>query len=385
MKILFVLNSLYIKGNGLATSAQHTIQALKDAGQDVRVLAAANADPNGPQPEYPMQQIDVPIIQPMLSSFGYHFTEWKGPQVEAAVRWADVVHIEEAFYLQRSAIRWAHKLGKPITGTYHLHPENIFCNIGMKNWHLAHQIQINHWCRNCFDHCLYLQCPTEMVRQRMIRHHVKAECFTLSNGLMPTKCLRPLTPPADYLNENRPLKLLYVGRIAVEKDQPTLFKAIRYSKYAHRIQLQLAGRGPETENYTRMANKLYEDGVVKYKPQVGFYSHEELQQLAAKADLAVHCAFVEVEGLSIMEALQQAVTPVIAVAHLSGSSEYALDDRSKFPAQNPKALAEKIDYWFDHPEERWQMGFKYAELMKNYEIAASAKGLIEMFKKAVAK
>ena len=34
---------------------------------------------------------------------------------------------------------------------------------------------------------------------------------------------------------------------------------------------------------------------------------------------------------------------------------------------------------------RWQMGFKYAELMKNYEIAASAKGLIEMFKKAVAK
>ena len=185
------------------------------------------------------------------------------------------------------------------------------------------------------------------------------------------------------MDENRPLDLIYIGRTAVEKDQPTLYEAIRLSKYAKRIRLHIAGRGPKLEAYTRMANKLYEDGVVSYPPVIGFYNRDELRELAAKADLAVHCALVEVEGMSITEALQQAVVPVIAEATYSGTATYALDDRSKFPARDANALAARMDYWFDHPQERWEMGFKYAESMKQYEIANCAKALIEMFQKAI--
>jgi glycosyltransferase involved in cell wall biosynthesis len=212
---------------------------------------------------------------------------------------------------------------------------------------------------------------------------VKAECFTLSNGVIPDKCLRPLTPPEDYLDENRPLDLIYIGRTAIEKDQPTLYKAIRMSKYAKRIRLHIAGRGPKLEAYTKMANKLFEDGVVSYPPTVGFYNRDQLRQLAAKADLAVHCAFVEVEGMSITEALQQAVVPVIATARYSGTATYALDERSTYPAGDAKALAERIDYWFDHPQERWEMGFQYAKSMRQYAISNCAQALIEMFQKAI--
>ena len=192
-----------------------------------------------------------------------------------------------------------------------------------------------------------------------------------------------MVPPSDYLDENRPLDLIYIGRTAIEKDQPTLYKAIRMSKYAKRIRLQIAGRGPKLEPYTKMANQLYEDGVVSYPPTVGFYHREQLRQLAAKADLAVHCAFVEVEGMSITEALQQAVVPVIATARYSGTATYALDERSTYPAGDAKALAERIDYWFDHPQERWTMGFRYAESMKQYDIAQCAQVLIDMFQKAI--
>ena len=97
----------------------------------------------------------------------------------------------------------------------------------------------------------------------------------------------------------------------------------------------------------------------------------------------MHCAFVEVEGMSITEALQQAVVPVIATAKLSGTATYALDDRSTYPAGDAQALADRIDYWFDHPQERWQMGFRYAESMKQYEIANCAQALIDMFQKAI--
>lgn len=385
MKILFVVNSYFSKGNGLDESARRTVQALRDAGQEVRVLSGPNLeDVNGPQPDYKMENFYFPLMQPMLDSFGYHYADWHGPKVEEAVRWADVIHLEETFFLHHAAMNWAIKLDKPITGTYHVHPENIVYNcLGFTGGRLICQLLYRYWCRMFYDKYQYLQCPTDNVRDRLIRHRVKAKCFTLSNGVIPDKCIRPALPPADYFDEERPLNLIYIGRTAIEKDQPTLYKAIRLSKYAKRIRLHIAGRGPKLDAYTRMANKLFEEGIVNYQPTVGFYNRDELRQLAAKADLAVHCAFVEVEGMSITEALQQAVVPVIATATYSGTATYALDGRSTYPAKDAKALAARIDYWFDHPQERWEMGFKYAESMKQYDISLCAQTLIEMFKKAI--
>ena len=385
MKILFVVNSYFSKGNGLDESARRTVEALRAAGQEVRVLSGKNFDdPEGPQPEYAMEKFYFPLMQPILDSFGYAYADWHGPKVEEAVRWADVVHLEETFFIHHAAMNWARKLGKPITGTYHVHPENIVYNcLGFTGGNLICQILYRYWCRVFYDKYAYLQCPTDNVRERLERHHVKAKCFTLSNGVIPDKCIRPATPPMDYLDENRPLNLIYIGRTAIEKDQPTLFKAIRMSKDAKRIRLYIAGRGPKLEQYTKMANQLYEDGVVSYMPNVGFYNRDQLRQLAASADLAVHCAFVEVEGMSITEAMQQAVVPVIAKAKYSGTATYALDEMSIYPAGDAKALAERIDYWFDHPLKRWAMGFRYAESMKQYEIHHCAQALIEMFEKAI--
>ena len=385
MRILFVVNSYFSQGNGLDESARRTVEALRAAGQEVRVLSGKNFDdPDGPQPDYPMEKFHFPLMQPMLDSFGYAYADWHGPVIEEAIRWADVIHLEETFFLHHAAMNIARRLGKPITGTYHVHPENIVYNcLGFPGGNLICQILYRYWCRVFYDHYAYLQCPTDNVRERLERHHVKAKCFTLSNGVIPDRCIRPMLPPEDYLDENRPLDLIYIGRTAIEKDQPTLYKAIRLSKYARRIRLHIAGRGPKLEAYTKMANQLYEDGVVNYKPTVGFYNRDELRQLAAKADLAVHCAFVEVEGMSITEALQQAVVPVIATARYSGTDTYALDEQSTFPAGDAKALAERIDYWFDHPQKRWAMGFRYAQSMQKYAIDKCAQELIEMFQKAI--
>ena len=385
MKILFVVNNFFCQGNGLDESARRTVQALRDAGQEVRVLSGPNIhNPDGPHPDYEVPNFNFPLVQSILDSYEYYYADWRSPIVEEAVRWADVVHLEETFFIQHAAMKWAKKLGKPITGTYHLHPENIILNmLGFDGGHLISNLLLRYWCRVFYDNYTYLQCPTENVRQRLLKHHVKAHCFTLSNGIIPDQCLRPETPPDDYLYPDRPLDLIYIGRTATEKDQPTLFKAIRLSKYAHRIRLHIAGRGPKLKAYTRMANQLYEEGVVNYPPTVGFYNRDQLRHLAAKADLAVHCAYVEVEGMSITEALQQAVVPVIATAPYSGTDTYALDKHSTFPAKDPQALADRIDYWFDHPQRRWAMGFRYAQSMDSIQIDRCVQELMEMFQQAV--
>ncbi len=384
MKILFVVNNIFCQGNGLDASARRTIKALRDIGQEVRILSCENLeDPNGPQPEYRQKEFHFPIFQPIIKAQGFSYAKWHGPNIEAAVRWADVVHLEEPFFIEHAAMNWAKKLGKPLTATYHLHPENIFYSLGMDGWSFPNNALLRYWARVFLDKCQYVQCPTENVRERLNRFHVKAKCVTLSNGLVPDKCIRPTTPPADYDDENRPLNMIYIGRLSGEKDQPTLLKAMRYSKYAHRIQLHFAGGGPKEKQYKRLSAKLMKEGVLKYEPIFGFYNRDQLRQLAAKADLAVHCAIIEVEGLSIMEAMQQAVVPVIADGRCSGTSQFALDDRSIFPAKDAKALAERIDYWLDRPKERWELGFKYSESMEQYDIANSAKRLVEMFEAAI--
>lgn len=384
MKILFVVNNIFCQGNGLDASARRTVQTLRDAGHEVRVLSCENSnDPDGPQPEYRQKEFIFPIFQPIIKAQGYSFSKWTGPTIEEAVRWADVVHLEEPFFIEHAAMNWAKKLGKPLTATYHLHPENIFYSLGMGNWSFPNNSMLRYWVRVFLNNCQYVQCPTENVRERLNSFHVKAQCITLSNGLVPDKCIRPVTPLEDYYDENRPLEVIYIGRLSGEKDQPTLLEAMRYSKYAHRIQLHFAGGGPKEKQYKRLSSKLMKEGVLKYEPIFGFYNRDQLRQIAAKADLAVHCAIIEVEGLSIMEAMQQAVVPVIAVGRCSGTSQFALDDRSRFPAEDPKALAERIDYWLDHPQERWEMGFKYADSMEQYDIAKTAKRLVEMFEAAI--
>ncbi len=367
----------------MSASARRTVQALRDAGEEVRVLSGPNPDPNGPQPDFLLPGFYFPLFQPIIDAHGYHFASGDKRIIEEAVRWADVVHLEEPFVLEIKTIKIAKRLGKPLTGTYHLHPENIFCSLGMGWWHGINSFMLKLWRDWVFNHCAFVQCPTQNVFERLQRYHFSSKLKVFSNGLIPDRCIRPSEMPADYLDPERPLKVVYIGRLSVEKDQPTLIEAIRHSAYANRIQLHFAGQGPKAKAYKKMAMKLYEKGIVKYKPEFGFYNRDELRTLAAGADLCIHCATIEVEGLSIMEALQQAAVPVIAEGYHTGTSQFALDSRSIFPEKDPKALAEKMDWWLSHPEERWEEGKRYVKSMEQYDIANSVQALIKMFEEAI--
>ena len=129
--------------------------------------------------------------------------------------------------------------------------------------------------------------------------------------------------------------------------------------------------------------RKWEEGVLKYMPVFTFEDRDGLRKIARTSDLYVHCATIEVEGLSCLEALQQGVVPVIAEGRLTATPQFALDERSLFPMRNPKALAEKIDYWVEHPEERKTMSSEYIRSTGQYDINKSIAALINMFETAI--
>ncbi len=384
MKILFVINNFHMQGNGMAASARRTVNYLREMGHEVRVLAGPNKHAAQPQPEYCLKEFRFPVFQPIIEAQGFSYASSDPKIMEEAIRWADVVHLEEAFVLEIKAIKIAQKLGKPLTATYHLHPENITNSLGpLCYWKGLNRTLLRLARDLVFNHCACVQCPTENVMDRLRRYHFKSEMALISNGLIPDACIRPQEMPEGYEDANRPLKVVYIGRLSKEKDQSTLLEAMRFSSHAHRIQLIFAGIGPDEKRIKRMAQKLYRKGIVGYEPQFVFLDRDGLRKLSAEADLCAHCATIEVEGLSIMEAMQQAVVPVIAVGPYSGTSQFALDSRSRFPEKNPEALAQRIDYWLNHPRERWEMGHRYARHIAQYDINNSVRQLIAMFQAAI--
>ena len=101
------------------------------------------------------------------------------------------------------------------------------------------------------------------------------------------------------------------------------------------------------------------------------------------ADLYVHTSDAEIEAMSCMEAFACGLVPVIADSPRSATPQFALDGRSLFPAGDATALAEKIDWWFEHPQEREEMGKRYGEHAKRYALDRSIQQTEEMFQMAI--
>ena len=172
--------------------------------------------------------------------------------------------------------------------------------------------------------------------------------------------------------------VLMVGRYAGEKRQDELIAACTKCRHAKEIQVILAGRGPLEKKYRRLAEKLPNPIVMN------FYEPARLLEILHMADLYVHTSDAEIEAMSCMEAFACGLVPVIADSPRSATPQFALDERSLFPAGDTDALAQRIDWWIEHPEERQAMERRYAEHARQYSLEESIRQTEEMFRQAIA-
>ncbi len=360
MKILIVCNNAFTRGNGLYTALQSLIGNLKNEGLDVRLLATENEDPKGPQPDYPLKHFRFPVFEYLMTSNGFRFGAIDPDVLEEAVTWADVIHIQEAFPLESRVITMAEELGKPCVATYHIFAQNIVANaihgeIGnpintILNWF---------WKEYVFDRCTHIHCPTETVRKHLQEQGYKARMEVFSNGIQIPETAVKAAPTAL---QDGPVDILCIGRLAYEKSQTTLLEAMEHSRYAKRIRLHFAGKGPMEQRFRRRAERLVHNGTLTYEPDFGFYDKE---------------------GLSCLEAIREGLVPLIATGPLTATGQFALDDRSRFPAHDARTLAERIDWWIEHPAERDKMGQMYADSARAYDIRKSTEAMVGMYRKAL--
>jgi glycosyltransferase involved in cell wall biosynthesis len=248
-------------------------------------------------------------------------------------------------------LRHVEKLGIPHTAAFHCQPENITFTLHMGNSKRANDFVYNRFRDTFFNRFTHIHCPSNMIADQLRAHGYTARLHVISNGISPeyTYGKRPKEPWMEGF-----FNVLMVGRYAGEKRQDELIEAAARCRHAKDIQVILAGKGPLEKKYRRLAEKLPNPAVM------GFYEPARLLEILHMADLYVHTSDAEIEAMSCMEAFACGLVPVIADSPRSATPQFALDGRSLFPAGDVDVLAERIDYWIDHPQERMEMERRYA-------------------------
>jgi glycosyltransferase involved in cell wall biosynthesis len=135
-------------------------------------------------------------------------------------------------------------------------------------------------------------------------------------------------------------ELIFWGRMEDEKGVPELLQALALvAKKIPTIKLTLVGEGSRLEDYKQQVRKL---GLIPKIIMPGWRSIEEIQQLVARARVAVLPSRIESFGLSAAEA-QGAGVPVVAT-HAGALKEIVEDGvtGTLVEAEDPKALADAI-------------------------------------------
>ena len=184
----------------------------------------------------------------------------------------------------------------------------------------------------------------------------------------------------SFVAENptdRLIKIMMIGRLSREKRQDLIINAMQYSKYANRIQLVFAGKGPRYQFLRQLGDKLM------IKPQFLYLNRQQLIDELMTTDLYIHASDMESEAISCIEAFATGLVPVIANSPKSATPQFALDGRSLFKAGNAKDLARSIDYWLDRPQERAMMANKYRTSARKYSLSNSVAIFESMLRKEI--
>ena len=369
LKIAMVIDVYEPVRNGTVTSTSRFAAGLRAAGHEVTIISTA---PPAQDIEH-IAPLNIPyfdkrIIKPMQMRFAKPCKR----QLRQLLPEFDCVHIHLPFFLGYTAAKVAKQLAIPCVATHHVQAEWL-SNAGI-NWKRAVRFSYKLFLRT-YNKCHSVICPSQMGVDDIKKYGLKVPGVVISNGVLekykPCNVGRPERWKDKFV-------LLSVGRLATEKAHNVTIEAIKKSKFKDKIQLVIAGTGPQRAALQRLSKSL--PNAVEFV----FVSPDELISLYNSADLLIHSASTEMEGMACSEAIACGLVPIIAKHQLSASDQFALDARSLYNFGDSEQLAGKIDAWLSDPRQIEQMRSSYVAHAKTWSFAASIEQLQDVYWRAVA-
>lgn len=330
------------ENNGTAVAGMNLKRALEKKGHTVRLLcpdALGAARPGA----YAAPAIDFGPLDRYVHRNGVVIARPSSEVVRRALSGADHLHIMTPFFLCGTAVRQAKRQGVTVTAGFHCQAENLSNHFFLMDARgVSRRIYRVFW-RHIYRRVDGIHYPTQFIRdvfEDAVGRETPGE--VISNGVGAEFF------PAD---EEKPDELrgrfviLFTGRYSREKTHELLIRAAARSRHREEIRLIFAGDGPRRAYLERLSGKL-----LPAMPVMGFVQRDELIRKIRYADLYVHPAKIEIEAIACLEAIRGGLVPVVSDSERSATGAFALWEENTFRCGDAQSLADRIDWWIEHPE-----------------------------------
>lgn len=360
MLVTIIADVLGKENNGTTVACMNLYRYLTSVGDIVRIVCC-DKDKEGMENYYVVPTLNLGcIINYFVAKNHVSLAKADKKILTNAIKGSDVVHIMIPFALGKKAVKIAKSLNIPVTAGFHCQAENFTSHLFSMNNHLFNYLTYKNFYNKFYKYVDAVHYPTKFIKdlfEKEVKHETNG--YVISNGVQNSFICKEVEKP-DYLKDK--FVVLFIGRFSREKSHKVLVKAISKSKYKDKIQLMFAGEGPYLECVKKLAKRK---NVLP--PIINFYSHEELVNVINYSDLYCHPAEIELEGIACLEAIKCGLVPVISNSRRCATKDFALDDNNLFKCNDSKDLANKIDFWIEHPELKEEYKKKYLASSNIYD------------------
>lgn len=338
-RIAVVIDPWDFPFNGTVVSTRRFVEALDDEF-DFALLATPAPDAAVDDRIVAFRQLSIPGFNAIIDAMKAPLARSDRHLLRRTLADCDLLHVQFPFFLAAGAISVARELRVPIVCSFHVQPENVLRNVGLRSGLLARLLYKLFIARiyNLADRVI---APSQFAMQLLRDNGLAKPVTVLSNGVPDAFFDLPMKDAGD----NR-YTLLSVGRLAGEKRHDVIMEAVAASKHRDNVTLEVVGAGPKEAQLRAKAKSL---GI---NATIGTVSNEQLMALYGKADLFIHAGEIELEGMSVLEAMASGKVVLLSDASGSAATELVLDARARFDNRNAADLAAKIDAWLDDADAR---------------------------------
>lgn len=368
MKIAMIIDSYDNASNGAVVSTRRFVSLLRQE-HSVKVITGGELH----EDHIGLPAMNIPLFGSKIDKMGFSFARPDRRILRSIIEWADIVHVQFPFFLGRAAINLCREMNKPVITSFHVQPENMLFNVGIRSGRLI-ELFYRFYIKNFYNRSSSVICPTEFAASELKKRGLKTKTTVVSNGILPE--FTPLHSSERKKTGNH-FTILSVGRMAKEKNHEILIEAIKRSHYRDRINLIISGKGPLKNQLRRQARGLYNAPIIDFLP------YAQLIQAYQNADLYVHSSEVELESMTVLEAMACGLPPLIADSKYSAAPGFALNSMFLFESNSAADLARRIDYWMEHENELETCRYRYAREASKFRIEKSLEKLTGIYKNAI--
>ncbi len=382
MKILFISDVYFPRVNGVSTSIKTFIEQLTGLGHQVDLIAQ----------EYGADKVKEHHIKRVAARSIYFDPEDNLMKYGKALKLLpelkkagyDIIHIHTPFVAHYLGLKLSRLLGIPCVETYHTFFEDYLHHYlpWIPQWtarYIARTVSKKQC--NAVD---ALVVPSQPMLDVLRTYGIDTKASVIPTGLQDTSFANAdglRFKDQHSIDNNRPM-LLYVGRVAYEKNIPFLFRMTRLlaERYPG-VLLVVAGEGPAERSLHQLATTLKIEDNVQF---IGYLDRNTaLNDCYKSADVFVFSSKSETQGLVLLEAMAQG-TPVVGIAELGTASILIEGQGALIAPDNEEIFADKVARLIENRHERDQLGQRAREyVLKDWTAEVQAKRMLVFYEQTI--